>query len=135
MSSHLPHSQLHDYIKKHGIPDSWSDTAATQASYSLEEKGWAVKVAFKKCLYGLGLFADQDISKGNIIRKSEIGKTLAVLYEKDFENFPEKTIEYISHYATDHIGNNSVQINIPGSGINHSRNNNVVVIHSGSRAI
>ena len=64
---------------------------------SLEEKGWTVKVAFKQCQHGIGLFADC----GTIIRKSQTGKTQAVFYEKDFENFSDKTIEYLSHYAKD----------------------------------
>ena len=135
MSSHLPHSELYDYIKKNGPPDSWQNTETLQACYTLEEKGWKVKVAFKQCQYGLGVFADQDITKGTVLRTMESGKTLIIFYENDVNNFSDNAIKYISHFAhsvidetdpnlNNHIFKNSVQLCIPGVNMNHSVDNN-----------
>ena len=129
--------ELTDFIEK-GTP--WENPEAMQKSMSLEDKGWNVKVCWGKqyiddtCI-GLGLFADENIPNGTIIRTGRIGANLIIFNSTaNLPNLNHKpTVEYLKHYAyrcACHVKENpdNLVIWIPGNSVNHTQNSNALQV-------
>ena len=125
--------RLRDFIEK-GV--WWSSTEELQASMTLEEKGWRVNVHWEEEFrngksIGLGVFADQDIPKGTVMRDYIIGQTI-LLFTKSV-NFPVAsdlaTLDYLQHHACKcpclKDQHEILMVNVPGSSFNHGLNPNI----------
>jgi len=121
-----------DFIEN-GI--SWESADEMQRSMTLEEKGWRVKVKWgqqyegEQCI-GLGVFADEDIPSGTIVRIGRIGVN-QVVFNKNI-NLPttknKKTVVYVKDYAgrcpcQNKENPDNLLVWLPGSSWNHSENN------------
>jgi len=115
---------------ENGTP--WEDSEIMQKALTPEEKGWNVKVKWGQqyigdlCL-GLGVFADEYIPEGTVIRTGRIGVN-QLLFNKN-TNFPnidnKATALYLKHYVYRcpcQVKDNdeNLVIYIPGSSFNHS---------------
>merc|ERR1712142_8244 len=110
---------------------TWSNSVEMQKEDS--EKGWKVKVFWemeyeKEDCLGLGLFADEPITKGTILRRGVFGKNLLVFDSE--KNLPmtevEATVEYLRNYAVlCPCGGEHMIIWLPGCGCNHSTTPNL----------
>ena len=73
-------------IKVRGIPDAWKDRIKMQSLYSLEDKGYKKKVYWEKSTIDssfAGIFAEEYIMKGEIIRVLEKDVTMIVFNGKE----------------------------------------------------
>ena len=108
-------------IKINGIPEPWRDTVEMQAMYSLEEKGYKKKLTWKQSSIDpnfAGVFADEPIREGELIRVTEKDKNMLVFRSKDDLPYLTKTsVKYLASY----IGNagDMCKIFIPGISSNH----------------
>ena len=105
-------------IVKNGIPDAWNNPLTMQSMYSLADKGFTKKVSWKIGAFGLGLFAEERILKGEVYRKYVDGKNMMVFHsEADIPPLTNSTKKYLSNYLfqTEDI----CAICIPGDSINH----------------
>ena len=108
-------------IMMNGIPSTFCDTVAMQSLFTLEQKGWTKKVIWKQSTVldaSIGVFADEDIQKGETTMRYINKKNLIIL--KSAEDLPpltKNTIEYLQNFIfqiEDVCG-----FTIPGAGINH----------------
>jgi len=137
----ISHSPMRDFQRVRGRID-WDDRAATQAMWSLHEKGWRKKVTFRSVDgMGLGVIADEDIPCGTLLRVAETGKNLVQFRSrKDLDSFIDAfgsgTRGSLVRYVADYLGGvllpNGDTIPIllwPGNVMNHScEENNVVLV-------
>jgi len=122
---------INNFVKE-GIPAFWADRYNMQKAYSLKAKGWKVQVRWGQspiCGAGVGVFADEDVKKGQLIRLATHGKNL-IRFRKQ-SDLPKKmspgTKDYISNYCAQ-IDDRFVMIFIPGCCYNHSIDPNVKMI-------
>lgn len=54
----------------------WNDRIGLQDRFTLEEKGWAIRVDWRSTPYGAGLFSKQDVEAGTILRRGILGVNL-----------------------------------------------------------
>ena len=107
---------------------------------TLKEKGWKVNVLWKdqflggKCI-GIGLFAQQDIPEGSILRIGKFGHDI-LIYNRE-TNIPDitnpGTLEHLANYSIVCPcqmvkGGDDMVLWLPGVGINHSTNPNCMVL-------
>ena len=108
-------------IKVRGIPDAWKDRIKMQSLYSLEDKGYKKKVYWEKSTIDssfAGIFAEEYIMKGEIIRVLEKDVTMIVFNGKeDLPPLTETFMDYFPEYigSTDDI----CHMFVPGIGCNH----------------
>ena len=89
-----------------------------QSMYSLAEKGFKKKVFWKTGPFGIGLFAEEKISEGEVYRKSVEGKNVIVFHsEDDIPPLTNSTKKYLSNYLFQ--AEDVCAILIPGDSINH----------------
>jgi len=55
---------------------NWNDRIGLQNRYSLKEKGWKVEVGWRPTPYGAGVFSEEDILAGKILRKGILNVNL-----------------------------------------------------------
>ena len=130
MSKHVA-----DFIE-YGCPQEWEDSGEMQESLTLQEKGWCVQVKWDKqfvgdvCI-GVGLYADQDIAAGTILRQNKLGYNLIIFNETT--NLPnlkhKRTAEYLQKYAHRcpclvDAGSMAMALLLPGDSLNHSEEPN-----------
>jgi len=130
----------------------WNDRMRLQKKWTNEEKGWKVKVEWKRTCYGTGVFANENIKKGTLLR---VGQNLKNHFEfrkgDDIEAFCTECgiessselylarLNYVSDYLygffldTDDRGYplkdetpDFIGMWIPGNGLNHSEKPNIV---------
>eukprot|EP00934_Nitzschia_sp_Nitz4_P004984 Nitzschia sp. Nitz4//NODE_464_length_17123_cov_69.824057//6891//7487//NITZ4_additional_000063-RA//1//CDS//3329531915//4974//frame0 len=129
----------------------WSDRIELQTKYSLEEKGWHVKVEWRSTPYGAGVFSGQDIVKGSILRTGILGINLKEFTsEQEIIDFCKTAVSveeanarlaYVQDYLwgfnpyADERGYDRLDAPppsrffgmwIPGNGLNHNLEPNVV---------
>jgi len=63
-------------IQAGGDVSDWNDRMALQNKWSNQDKGWQVDVTWKDTPFGVGLFAEQDIREGTILRVGTPGYNL-----------------------------------------------------------
>jgi len=108
----------------------WKDAEEMQNSLSLKEKGWLKDVTWKKsyidnvCI-GLGLFANEDIKEGEVIRRGELGKNVMhITPTKNLPKLNKPTLEYMRNYTHkmggDPVGEEAMLCFVPGCSFNHS---------------
>ena len=112
-----------DNIKRDGIPPEWLDALKMQSMYSLERKGYHKKVIWKKSTLegvNIGIFADEPIKKGDLIRTLEENKNLIIFRSReDLPPLTESTIKYIVNYLYGSGEDGSCQMCVPGMSANH----------------
>ena len=54
----------------------WDDRIALQDRWSNTDKGWRVQVVWKQTPFGVGLFANEDIEPGTLLREGKNGRNL-----------------------------------------------------------
>lgn len=123
---------LISYMLEKGLPESWKDTKECQKLYSAEQKGWKVDVFWDdstEAPAGAGVFANQEIKAGDILRVGVNGYNIYQFNKAtDFPKITETTRRFIGHYVLkwsddDHSGNDErdmVFFWLPGCGFNHS---------------
>ena len=118
-------------IRQNGIPIEWLDILKMQSLYSLEEKGYPKKMFWKKSDVpgaDIGIFADEPIKKGEVIRNLVENKNLIVLRgAQDLPPFTKSTSEYIYKYLFSNGDDSSCQLCVPGFSGNHSTNPNMTI--------
>jgi len=111
----------------------WNNSIEMQESMSLSEKGWQVEVAWRDaytddgtCI-GIGVFANENISTGTVLRRGLLGRNLLVFDSKTIIPITKdkSSAEYLKNYA--HVcpcnvddQDQSMVVWLPGSGLNHS---------------
>ena len=113
---------LVENIRKNGVPDTWSDTMKMQASLNLKQKGYRKKVTWKQSVVpwaNIGIFAAEDIRKGEVIRVLEENKNLIVFRSKnDIPPLTPTTKDFLSNYICQ--SEDLCLVMIPGTSFNHS---------------
>lgn len=72
---------LISYMLENGLPESWKDTKECQKLYSAAQKGWKVDVFWDdstEAPAGAGVFANQDIKAGDVLRVGVNGYNIYV---------------------------------------------------------
>jgi hypothetical protein len=137
----------------------WSDRIGLQTRLSLTEKGWQVAVDWRPTPYGAGLFSNQDIPKGTVLRRGIFGVNLMQfssiadidvfckldpVSEKDRRDYVKDYLWGFSKYTDeegyaldakadvdDPTGTRRIYAMwIPGNGLNHSPEPNTVYVES-----
>jgi len=116
--------------KRDGIPDFWKDRTKMQSAYSIQAKGWKVKMKWgNSCIDGGGIaaFIDEDVKDGQVIRKTKHGENMIRLLDESWipKNATWITRDYISNYCGQ-ISDSFTVLFLPGNGFNHSNESNVV---------
>jgi hypothetical protein len=115
----------------------WNDRVGLQHLWDNQAKGWQVNVEWKQTLYGVGLFAKQDIAKDTVLRIGRVGKNLVEFQSADamlyFCQGNKDRVSYVADYffGFDPKGDANIEdmwygIWIPGNGLNHSPEPNTV---------
>merc|ERR1712159_404763 len=101
-SNHKSSSSMEDCIADimiNGIPDAWNNPLHMQNMYTLAQKGYTKRVSWKTGPFGIGLFAEERIEKGEVYRKYVDRKNMMVFRgEADFPPLTENTKKYLSNY-------------------------------------
>lgn len=118
-------SELYQMVKTKGIPKEWLDALAMQLSVPHEEKGWIVKVYWKKSIIArFGVFAGEDLEAGTVLRRLVFGQNLMKINSKaDFPPGPWSK-EWLQHHATVIDEDGDIVCFLPGSTMNHSDKEN-----------
>merc|ERR1739845_112491 len=110
------------------------DKHAKRVSFA-QAKGWQVSMRWGKSehlakigMESTGAYVMQDVKKGQVLRKGEVGKNLILATKmSDFPKLTETTAYYISNYcATSNSaadGNQEVYLWLPGNSRNHTTEN------------
>jgi len=115
--------------KRDGIPDFWKDRKKMQSAYSIQAKGWKVKMKWgNSCIPGGGIaaFIGEDVKDGQVIRATKDGENMIRLWDESWipKNATAITKDYIANYCGQ-IKDFTVLF-LPGNGFNHSNESNVV---------
>lgn len=120
----------------------WDDRQALQDAFTLAEKQWQVQVYWKSTPYGIGLFAGQDITKGQVLRIGTNGDNLISFQSvQDVDEFcqgSDSKLRYVKDYLWGFYLNadeSGYPLNmsqrffgmwVPGNGLNHCETPNTV---------
>jgi len=121
---------------------SWANRLELQNQWTNSEKGWQVAVEWNQGPYGVGLFAEETISEGTLMRQGVIGRNLVrfqgetCLYQFlgcwNDPRYPER-LDYVADYLYGvDLRNDGKEdqwfygIWLPGHGINHDYDSNIV---------
>ena len=110
-------------IKTTGIPETWRDTLRTQGLCSLEEKGYKKNLIWQPSTIGpkfTGVFSDEFIEEGELIRVLEKDRNMIIFNSKDdLPPLTETSVKYLAGY----FGNagDICQIFVPGISSNHHK--------------
>merc|ERR1712241_455127 len=127
---------MYEKIMSEGIPESWTNTMDMQNQFpTAQAKGWQVDMRWGKSehlakigMKSTGAYVMEDVKKGQVLRKGEVGKNLILATKmEDFPKLTETTKYYISNYcATSNSaseGNQEVYLWLPGNSRNHTTEN------------
>ena len=132
-------------ILKNGFPESWKSIKEMSSNFDKQHVGWQIKISHKKSsipeIDEMGVFAEENVKKGETLRIGKIGTNIFELTEENFkENIikfwidddektgkkivdPNKKFEfyYVVNYVFRNIyfPENRIYLWLPGSGINH----------------
>lgn len=66
----------------------WDDRIGIQDQFTLEEKGWKVPVDWRSTPYGAGVFSNETIAAGTVLRRGILGVNLQEFTSRaDIDNF------------------------------------------------
>jgi len=122
-------SAIYKMVKETGIPKEWLDSRTMQASVPHEKKGWLRKVVWQdSAIAGIGVFANEDIESGAVIRRYIESQNLMVLRKMDDVPPGPHTMEYLSNFAGSVVKGGDVVIFLPGNCMNHSDDHNIIYV-------
>ena len=123
-----------DFIKN-GIPDTWKDSEAMQNSFSFRDKNWKVPITHKTTEFGIGVFVNENVEQGTILRVGVDKENVIIVKNLDWvpnvikrsENTVQRnrTLEFISNYIYGWSypdGIVETYLWLPGCSINHRKN-------------
>lgn len=127
-----------DNFLKEGIPAFWLDRIQMQNAYSLEAKGWKVKVNWGESSIsgaGVGAFVGEDVEKGQLMRIAKTGKNL--IRFRDQSKLPKNMSLVTKNYISNYVGqvDDFVMIFLPGNCFNHSIDPNIDMIPADEETI
>lgn len=84
---------MYDTIMAEGIPETWTNTMDMQNQFTCQAKGWQVDMRWGKSehlakigMESTGAYVMEDVKKGQVLRKGEVGKNLILATKMD--DFP-----------------------------------------------